>query len=149
MRTCNFPIDVDGEQCGKPCEGNTKLCASHSRRVRQLQELARKESEKRTLKLSASKPKRTRINQVSAKRKGLNAEYEVLREQFLNDHPVCEVKLQECEKVATDVHHKASGFNKVTNLNNTATWLACCRNCHHILHNVLSAKEARSLGLKI
>lgn len=88
-------------------------------------------------------------DKVSGKRKEENKLYSELREQFLKDNTRCQIKFVGCEFSSVDVHHKASGSNKGTNLNNTDTWLAACRHCHTFLHDKISAQEAREKGLKI
>lgn len=152
MRTCEWLID-DFEACGKPCEGNTSTCASHGRISRKLVEQAERKAEKRKqtiqkANLKASVPRKA-PNKVSEKRKGLNLEYAILRLQYLLDHPDCEVKLIGCEGMSVEIHHTYSGSNKVAHLNDTATWKATCPHCHRILHDKLSATEAREKGLKI
>ncbi len=135
--------------CERLTEGNTIMCASCNREVRRQSEVIRKEEQRAWAKVTASKPKRTPIKKVSEKRKVLNQEYKPLREKFLIDHPECEIKLIGCQHKSTQIHHTASGWNKATNLNNTATWKASCDFCNQHLHDTMSAKEARELGLKI
>ncbi len=117
---------------------DTGLCSVHNREERK-----RIENEKK------GKKKVKPIAKVSDKRKVLNTVYATLREQYLKDHPECEIKLQVCTRTSTQIHHKSSGWNKATNLNNTATWLASCDMCNQFLHDKLSAAEARYKGLKI
>lgn len=100
-------------------------------------------------KLSTPFVPRKAPKKVSEKRKEQNKEYSKLREQYLKDHPECEIKLQVCTRTSTQIHHTASGTNKATNLNNVATWKASCDMCNQFLHDKLSAKEAREKGLKI
>jgi predicted HNH restriction endonuclease len=50
---------------------------------------------------------------------------------------------------ATDVHHCYSGIDREEHFLDDNTWKAVCRNCHNIIHNVLSAEEAAELKLKI
>ena len=148
MKTCEY-LTFDNNTCDNACEGNTDFCSTHNRLLRKQAENERKESEKRSLKFSTPKPKRTRINQVSAKRKVLNVEYAQLKERYLSKHPECQAKLIGCEFKSVDVHHTESGSNKVAKLNDITTFIAVCRHCHHLIHNVLSSSEARELKLKI
>lgn len=147
------PDTDETEPCGLPVEGNTTMCASHNAYFRKLEKQNLKQSEKREQQIKKAKEKsqqpRQRPKPVSDKRKIKNAEYSILREQFLKEHPNCELKLQPCTRTSTQVHHTASGWNKATNLNNVKTWKASCDNCNQFLHDKLSAKEARELGLKI
>lgn len=52
-------------------------------------------------------------------------EYNKLRLEYLEAHPVCEVRT--CNIWATDIHH-TRGRGKY--LLDTKTWLAVCRHCH-------------------
>lgn len=136
------------ENCENLVEGNTQFCAHHNREHRRVAKQRVLDAEKRQAK-KVWYPNKSPINKVSEKRKVLNAEYSVLREEFLKEHTECELKLQGCQRVATQVHHTASGWNKATNLNNVKTWKASCDHCNQFLHDKLSASEARSKGLKI
>lgn len=148
MLICQYVL-LDGHYCDAPCEGRTNFCGSHNRLIRKEQVNAIKSTEKRKALLSTPKKIYAKPNKISDKRKELNKEYYPLREQFLKEHPNCELKLQPCTKVATEVHHTASGWNKATNLNNVKTWKASCGNCNQFLHDKISAQEAREKGLKI
>ena len=77
------------------------------------------------------KEKVKKVNAMSAKRKAESIEYSRLRKKFLAKYPACEAKLDGCNKISTDVHHKA-GRGK--NFLNVDTWLPVCRNCHDIIH---------------
>jgi len=135
--------------CEKQREGNTLMCASCNRNVRKQLEQSKKEEQRAWAKVSMTRKPQKPIAKVSAKRKVLNDEYAILRERFLLENPTCNVQLIGCQRVSMEVHHKASGSNKVKNLNNVKTWLPVCAHCHRLLHDKLSAKEARSKGLKI
>ena len=89
-----------------------------------------------------------KISPVSKKKKEEMSEYSKLRTAFLVIHPFCEAKLQGCTSSATDVHHLYSGRDREKYYLTISTWKAICRNCHNIVHNVLSSEEAVSLGLK-
>lgn len=149
MRTCQWYDEQEDESCDSLCEGTTDLCARHNRLLRKQIADEQKANEKRKAILSAPKKVYKAPNKVSPKRKEANKEYAILREQFLKEHPECELKLQPCTRISTQVHHTASGWNKATNLNNVKTWKASCDNCNQFLHDVLSAAEAREKGLKI
>lgn len=146
--TCSFLMPND-EECGERCEGNTPFCGSHNRFLRKEKELAEKALAKKASLLSKPKKVYAKPNKVSDKRKELNKEYSMLRPQYLLDHPECEVKLIGCGLTSIEIHHTYSGSNKVKHLNDVSTWKATCGHCHKILHDKLSAKEARELGLKI
>jgi len=90
------------------------------------------------------KPTDYKIPLVSSKRKKKDAEYLKLRERFLSDHSMCEVKVKDCMYNATDVHHKFSGSNRDAFYLIQSEWLAVCRNCHNFIH--LHPKESRELG---
>lgn len=143
MKTCLTP------ECGNITEGSTDFCASCNSRHRKVSKARAKAALDREAKFSKPVAPRQKVNKVSKKRKVLNAEYSILREQFLIDHPNCELKLQGCTGKSTQVHHTASGWNKSTNLNNVKTWRASCDHCNQFLHDKISAQEARELGLKV
>ncbi len=124
-------------------------CASCAKAMRKAEKQSIKDDQKRKAALLKRPDPRKTPNKVSEKRKALNQEYAILREQFLKEHPKCELKLQPCTQTSTQVHHTASGWNKATNLNNVATWKASCDHCNQFLHDKLSAQEARDKGLKI
>ena len=52
-------------------------------------------------------------------------EYSILRKQYLEEHPICEV----CNiRKASDIHHKNKRFKG--RLNEVEHWMATCRKCH-------------------
>lgn len=81
------------------------------------------------------------IKKITKKLRGLTMKYIQLRTVFLKDHPLCEAKLDECTKVATEIHHM-KGRGKY--LLDDSTFLATCRNCHNWLEN--HPKLAKLLG---
>jgi hypothetical protein len=130
-------------------EGRTDFCASHNKMNRSISKMRVREQEKREMILSKPQTPRQKPNIVSEKRKELNKEYAALRPEYLLEHPVCEVKLIGCEGASVEIHHTASGSNKVAHLNDVSTWKATCGSCHKVLHDKLSARQARELGLKV
>lgn len=156
MKRCNGIIDISSgaaSRCENHCEGNTDYCASHNRANRKSEERYRANQEKRAqlkekVKIKNNQP-RPKVNKVSPKRKEENKLYSELRPIFLLEHPDCELKLIGCEGASVEVHHTESGSNKAKSLNIVSTWKAACGHCHRYLHDKLSAKEARELGLKI
>lgn len=69
-------------------------------------------------------------------------EYTKKRTAFLALHPICQARLIDCTRDATDVHHKAG---RGENHNNVSTWLAVCRSCHRWIEE--HPVEAKELGL--
>lgn len=68
------------------------------------------------------------IRKVSKKLAGDLRIYNILRKDYLLDHPTCEASISRgCTYRSTEIHHKR-GRGK--NLNNVDTFLACCRPCH-------------------
>ncbi len=144
MRTCNWMPRFGEDPCPNRCEGSTDYCAHHNRLKRKEIENARKESEKRTLKLSASKPKRTAIPKVSEKRKVQNQEYFKLVEQFKKDNPECKAKINEyCTKATDDPHH-SKGRGKF--LLDVSSWIPVCRSCHNFIEQHPSEAQKRGLS---
>ena len=88
------------------------------------------------------------IKKVSDRHKETLKEYKVIREEFLKNNPNCQLRLQGCTFVATDIHHTFSGKDKQKYFLDIKTWKALCRNCHSILHNTLSLKENIELNMK-
>ncbi len=91
--------------------------------------------------------KRTPIKKLSDKHKETLKEYKPLREEFLEQNPYCQLKLQGCLGVASEVEHREGKSSKELYLN-SEKWFAICRVCHHQLEFVLG-KEAYEKGLKI
>lgn len=147
---CIFRVDVDGvsDCCGKPTEGNTYYCATHSRLMRKAEEQANRDAEKLAAKaLKAKHPvKRTPIAKQSDKMKDDLKVYRICRLNYLSRYPDCQLRLPGCDGIATDIHHCAG---RGINLNNVSTWKSACRECHSKLHDELSSEEARELGLKV
>jgi hypothetical protein len=83
-----------------------------------------------------------RIRPISGKQRIKNQDYSKLREVFLKGHPLCEAKLCNCEKIATDVHHKKG---RGVYLLAIETWLAICRTCHQWVEE--HPDEAKQKGL--
>jgi len=88
-----------------------------------------------------SKPK-----QVSDKRAIQLKIYSGLRKEYLACHKKCEMGLEGCTKQSTEIHH--TNGREGERLNVVEWWKAICRACHDKTHNLLSAEEARELGLK-
>ena len=83
---------------------------------------------KKNVNNSFNKP-RNRIKPVADKRRSEKEEYKVLRDQFLKDHPVCEIPIEGCKIKSTQVHH-AEG-REGTRFLDTSTWKAACAGpCH-------------------
>ena len=89
------------------------------------------------------------IAKESAKRKADNKIYNPRAAQFKKDNPECQLKLIGCKKVTAHVHHPFSGCHRNSHFLDEETWLAACEPCHQKTHDVLSAKEARELNLKM
>jgi len=72
--------------------------------------------------------------------------YIPLRDQHLEEHPDCQVKLVGCTNRNNTVHHTAK---RGKNLTNKATFLTACDYCHPFIESRMSAKERREKGLLI
>ena len=92
---------------------------------------------------TSQKPK-TSIPRVSAKRKKKDAEYLKLRKRYLNDNPLCKVKVDGCSNSATDIHHTYAGSDRDAFYLVQSTWLSTCRNCHNWIHG--NPKQARIMN---
>jgi len=133
MRICEWP------GCGSSCEGNTKFCGTHNREMR-------KRGEKMVKLIEESKKKREyQLPKVSEKQAKKNSLYSKQRKEHLAKFPHCQLRLQGCTHVAFEVHHQSG---RGENTNKMESFMSACPECHKQLHDILSAKEARELGLK-
>lgn len=112
MKTCSWPEDE--LPCNNLCEGNTDYCGSHNF-------LLRKRA-KQAAKVKVVTP----VKKITAKRAKQNSEYLVMREQFLEQYPICQVK--DCQNIATEIHHMQGKANDL--LTNPENFMAIC-NDHH------------------
>ena len=88
---------------------------------------------------------RTRTQKQIAKRSNKRAkqerEYAKVRDQYLNDHPICEVHREPVGEIggmlyycqASEVHHKRGRIGKY--LTDTRYFLAVCREAHDKIEN--------------
>jgi len=84
------------------------------------------------------KSKRKRIKPLSDKRKKQNAEYKIVRDQYLIENPVC----VRCPAKATEVHHANGRRGK--RLIDVDYFVEVCRTCHRWIHD--NPKEAKENG---
>ena len=83
---------------------------------------------------------RTYIKRKSKKREAEQEVYLDKRIKYLRSNPHCQVLLEDCTIMATQVHHKARRVGE--NYTNEKTFLAICDNCHRYLeNNPVFAKE--------
>ena len=78
---------------------------------------------------SKSKP----IKKFSEKREKQNKEYLILRKIYLENYPLCEVKLKGCTNASTEIHHSLGRIGKL--LTDVNHFVSICRNCHNLIHN--------------
>ena len=72
--------------------------------------------------------RKTPLRRVSKRRSKEMKEYGILRKEFLEKLPICEV----CMKAkSTDIHHKEGRGKHYLNVD---TWLSTCRMCHDKIH---------------
>ncbi len=88
-----------------------------------------------------AKPKSVlkRIKSVSDKKLIELAEYRVVRDKYLREHPICEFHTCDCRVV--ELHHKKS---RKYYLSDVSIFMSVCREHHNWIHNF--DKEARELG---
>ena len=85
----------------------------------------------------AKKPKQ-RISRQRRKRLDRDAEYNAMRDIYLEENPECFA----CFDDATQVHHICSGVaGRAASLLNPDTWLPCCQNCHDKLEGTELYKQ--------
>lgn len=80
------------------------------------------------------------IKKITEKRAKQNREYLEIREQFLEQYPVCQVK--DCQNKATEIHHIQGRANDL--LTNPENFLAIC-STHHT-HFTTNSAEAIKEG---
>lgn len=68
--------------------------------------------------------------------------YNILRKDYLKDHPICECGRNGCKRKSQDIHHKKG---RGVYLNVVEYWLAVARVCHTWITE--NPKEAMVLGL--
>lgn len=90
------------------------------------------------------KSKRTPISKKSKKMIANLKIYNVLRKDYLKDHPICECGRNGCKRKSVDIHHKKG---RGIYLNEIKYWLAVARECHTWITE--HPKEAMELGLII
>ena len=70
-----------------------------------------------------------------------DAAYTILRRKFMEEKPMCEASLPNCNRSSTDVHHmKGRGLHHLE----VSTWLSVCRQCHAWIEE--NPKKAIELG---
>ena len=93
------------------------------------------------MKRSGPLKRKTPLRRVSKRRSKEMKEYGILRKEFLERLPICEV----CMKAkSTDIHHKAGRGKYYLD---TESWLSTCRSCHDKIHR--EPKWAREKGFLI
>jgi hypothetical protein len=88
------------------------------------------------------KPKKQKkfIRPYSLKRQKENKKYTALRKKFLEDHPVCEARLEGCTVEANQVHHKKGRIGG--DFLDVKDFLAVCYSCHSVIEREpLKAKQ--------
>lgn len=87
--------------------------------------------------------RKSRISPVSKSMAKKLAEYRVVRDEYMREHPICEHP--DCNHPATDLHHAAGRHGN--NLIDVGKFRALCRDCHRwVEENPTAAKE---LGLSL
>lgn len=90
------------------------------------------------------KDKSTGIKPVSEKRSKQLEIYRTLRDSYLSDNPICEVK--NCFNPTSNLHHKNGRVGVM--VYNTKYFMACCSSCHpKKIHE--NPEWARSMGYLI
>ncbi len=125
--TCQITPD-----CQRPCEGSTNGCATCNFNLRKAERVANQPVKKVY-----------RIPKVSKKRKEKLKEYKPLRDSYLKEHPVCEIKLMGCKAVSVEIHHCSTSDKDFLNVQ---TWKAVCRPCHDKLEFFESAIARKEKG---
>lgn len=72
---------------------------------------------------------KTPIAPISKQQKKRLAEYRIIRDQFMKEHPMCQAFLSGCTGRSGDLHHKAGKIGKL--LTDVRYFMAVCRSCHN------------------
>lgn len=86
------------------------------------------------------------MNPMSEKHKKTIEEYKPIRKKFLEENPVCELKLKGCTGKSECVHHVKGKVGKALYLNDEF-WMASCIICNGTVETI--GELAYELGLKI
>lgn len=117
-------------ECDNPHVENqdTGLCASCGVAYRKAQRV----------KVTAVRP----VKKITEKRAKQNREYLGMREQFLDQYPMCQIK--DCTRKSTQIHHIQGKANDL--LTNPENFLAICDECHRTIteHSAEAIKEGYS-----
>lgn len=73
-----------------------------------------------------------KVYRKSSKRQKQDKRYSILRRDFLEKFPFCEVQLPGCTLVAGEIHHKQGRLGD--KYLDVTTWVAICHNCHQKIH---------------
>ena len=87
-----------------------------------------------------------KIKQISEHHKKTLDEYRPKRKAFLENRPMCELKLKGCMRVAECIHHMKSKHGKKMYLDENF-WMASCIICNGTVETI--GELAYELGLKI
>lgn len=104
-----------------------------------------KEIERREHRRPKPQPKKLKIKPASTKRAKQNKEYQVVRIQYLIDHPLCEAMVKCKGNRATEIHHAQGRIADL--LTDTNNFLSVCRSCHEFIEN--NPNEAKEMGLSV
>lgn len=79
------------------------------------------------------------VKKITEKRAKQNREYLEMREQFLEQYPMCQIK--DCTRKSTQIHHIQGKANDL--LTNPENFLAICDECHRTIteHSAEAIKE--------
>lgn len=113
MKLCSWIDPDEAEPCMNMCEGKTEYCASHNFALRKAARV----------KTKVVVP----VKKITEKRAKQNREYLEMREQFLEQYPVCQVK--DCQNKATEIHHIQGRANNL--LTDPENVMSVCSECHH------------------
>jgi hypothetical protein len=119
-----------------------KECNLEFKPFNTIQKHCSKECYSKNKPIKSSFGKQKSIPLMSKKRKIENAQYIVLRAEFLSkkENQICPITKQP----AVEIHHSYSGKDRAKYFLDTSTWIAVSRDGHNWIHD--NPKEARELG---
>ena len=120
MKQCS----ICNKEVQKLWRSNPKTCYYCAKGLAQNALLSKKGSDTNQKKKSRLKPiSKGRIKKCSAKQAERLKEYRKVRDEYLREHPTCEI----CGKTPVELHHKKPRAYYLTDV---SVFMSVCRSCH-------------------
>jgi hypothetical protein len=137
-KECDNPIWARGY-----CLQHDKQYNSHKYEIKRKEAVKSKDNTNQSNLPAKPKSVLKRIKSVSDKKLIELAEYRVVRDKYLSEHPICEFHTCDCRVI--ELHHMAGRIGKL--LTNPKYFKSLCREHHNYVE--LHPVEAKEMGLSI